>query len=47
MDGLSAIINADAWVWTLGCQVKPNEAQEFVGFIVALIMRDSRTIWRR
>ena len=33
MGGLCELINADAWVWTLGCQIKPNEPQVFVGFL--------------
>ncbi len=33
MDGLCQLINVDAWVWTLGCKVKPDEQQVYVGFM--------------
>jgi DNA-binding CsgD family transcriptional regulator len=33
MDGLCELIGADSWVWTLGCQLKPGEAQVYVAFM--------------
>lgn len=33
MDGLCQLVDVDAWVWTLGCQVRPDELQTYVGFI--------------
>lgn len=30
MDGLCRLIQADCWVWTLGCQLVPGEAQVYV-----------------
>lgn len=33
MDGLCRLIQADYWVWTLGCQIKPNAEQVYVGFM--------------
>ena len=33
MEGLCEQVSADAWVWTLGPQMKPNKAQVFVGFL--------------
>ena len=33
MNGVCSLIQADAWVWSLGCQIKPDEPQVFVGFL--------------
>jgi len=33
MNGLCKLINVDAWIWSLGCQIKPGEPQVFVGFL--------------
>ncbi len=33
MDGLCELIHADAWAWTLGCQITPGGPQVYVGFI--------------
>jgi len=32
MDGLCQLIDADCWLWTLGCQINPGEAQVYVNF---------------
>lgn len=33
MRGLCQLINADAWVWTLGCDIRPGGPHTCVGFI--------------
>ncbi len=33
MEGLSGLINADAWVWTLGCQTVLEKGQVLAGFM--------------
>jgi len=33
MHGLMELVDADAWVWTLGCQIKAGERQTCVGFL--------------
>lgn len=33
MRGLCQLVDVDTWVWTLGCQIKPNEPQVYVGFV--------------
>lgn len=33
MQGLCNLVNADSWVWALGCQVEPAKPQIFVNFI--------------
>lgn len=32
MNGLCELIGADAWVWTLACQIAPGQPQTYVGF---------------
>ncbi len=32
MDGLCGLIRAEAWVWTLTCQMAPNTVPTYVGF---------------
>lgn len=31
MDGLCELVNADAWVWALGCQIEENKQPIYVG----------------
>jgi len=33
MGGLMELVDADAWVWTLGCEIKAGERQTCVGFL--------------
>ncbi len=33
MEGLCELIQADAWVWALGCQLKPGEEQIYSSFM--------------
>lgn len=33
MNGLTKLIHMDAWVWSLGCQMEPNQPQVYVGFL--------------
>lgn len=33
IDGLCTLIEVDAWVWALGCQIKPGGVQTYVGFM--------------
>ncbi len=33
MDGLCDLIAADAWVWTLGCELEPGKQPVYVGFM--------------
>ncbi len=45
MDGLCKLVNADTWVWALGCQIEPGGPQTYAGIIHGGFSEERYTNW--